>query len=158
MNDTKSDKEQPADTFTLTDNSTGQSWRLPARVGAMGNRLVDIKALYGDTKVLTYDPGFTSTASCKSNITYINGVEGILLHRGYPIDELADKSDFMETCYLLLYGELPTPEQKTEFDADIKSHSLIHEQLARFYSGFMRSAHPMAIMVGVVGGAVGLLS
>ena len=140
-----------ADSFTLTDNSTGESWQLPARVGTMGNRLVDIKALYGDTGILTYDPGFTSTASCKSSITFINGAEGTLLHRGYSIDELAAKSDFMETCYLLLYGELPTPEQKSSFDADIRNHTLIHEQLARFYSGFMRSAHPMAIMVGVVG-------
>lgn len=142
---------EAAESFTLTDNSTGESWRLPARVGNMGNRLVDIKALYGETGVLTYDPGFTSTASCKSSITFINGVEGVLLHRGYSIDELAEKSDFMETCYLLLYGELPTPEQKESFDGDIRNHTLIHEQLARFYSGFLRSAHPMAIMVGVVG-------
>ena len=139
------------DTFTITDNSTGNSWDLPARTGAMGNRLIDIKSLYGTTGVLTYDPGFTSTASCKSDITFINGTEGILLHRGYPIDQLAEHSDFMETCHLLLYGELPTPEEKESFVADIKNHTLIHEQLARFYQGFMRSAHPMAIMVGVVG-------
>ncbi len=143
--------EKEMDSFTLTDNSTGKSWRLPARTGATGNRLVDIKELYGDSGILTYDPGFTSTAACKSNITYINGSEGILLHRGYRIEELAKKSDFMETCYLLLYGELPTPEQKEEFDSDIRNHTLIHQQLAKFYSGFMRSAHPMAIMVGVVG-------
>ena len=143
--------ETRPDTFTLTDDTTGESWSLPGRTGAMGNRLVDIKALYGSTGVLTYDPGFTSTASCKSSITFINGSEGILLHRGYSIDELAEKSDFMETCYLLLYGDLPTPEQKASFDQDIKNHTLIHEQLARFYQGFMRSAHPMAIMVGVVG-------
>ena len=139
------------DTFTLTDNATGQSWRLPARTGVMGNRLVDIKKLYGETGILTYDPGFTSTASCQSDITYIDGNAGVLLHRGYSIDELAAKSDFMETCYLLLYGELPSTEQKESFDAEIRNHTLIHEQLARFYSGFMRSAHPMAIMVGVVG-------
>lgn len=137
--------------FTLTDNSSGRSWRLPARVGAMGNRVVDIKTMYGETGVLTYDPGFTSTAACKSNITYIDGEKGILLHRGYSIEGLAEHSDFIETCYLLLYGELPTPEQKDSFDADIRNHTLIHEQLASFYSGFMRSAHPMAIMVGVVG-------
>ena len=148
---TEKEKEIEMDSFTLTDNSTGKSWRLPARTGSTGNRLVDIKALYGDTGILTYDPGFTSTAACKSNITYINGDKGILLHRGYSIDELVKKSDFMETCYLLLYGELPTPEQKSEFDADIRNHTLIHQQLAKFYSGFMRSAHPMAIMVGVVG-------
>lgn len=145
------DQAKTTDSFTLTDNSTGQSWQLPSREGSMGNRLVDIKTLYGETGVLTYDPGFTSTASCKSSITFINGTEGVLLHRGYSIDELAEKSDFMETCYLLLYDELPTPEQKASFDADIRNHTLIHEQLARFYSGFMRSAHPMAIMVGVVG-------
>ena len=146
-----SDNENATDSFTLTDNSTGDSWQLPGRTGAMGNRLVDIKSLYGETGILTYDPGFTSTASCKSDITFINGNEGILLHRGYSIVELAEHSDFMETCYLLLYGELPTPEEKASFDADITNHSLIHEQLAKFYSGFMRGAHPMAIMVGVVG-------
>ncbi|NKB75858.1 MAG: citrate synthase [Gammaproteobacteria bacterium] len=141
----------PVGNFILTDSSTGESWELPARTGAMGNRLIDIKTLYGQTGILTYDPGFTSTASCKSDITFIDGNKGVLLHRGYSIEELAAKSDYMETCYLLLYGELPTPEQKTSFDSDIKSHTLLHEQLSRFYSGFMRSAHPMAIMVGVVG-------
>lgn len=146
-----SEQDASTNSFTITDNSTGESWRMPAREGAMGNRLIDIKSLYGQTGVLTYDPGFTSTASCKSDITFINGNEGILLHRGYSIDQLAEQSDFMETCYLLLYGDLPTPEEKASFDADIKNHTLIHEQLARFYSGFMRSAHPMAIMVGVVG-------
>ena len=140
-----------ADTFTLTDNATGKSWRLPARVGAMGNRLVDIKKLYGDTGLLTYDPGFTSTAACRSDITFIDGDAGILLHRGYSIEQLAQHSDFMETCYLLLYGELPTPEQKASFDADIKNHTLLHDQFISFYKGFMRDAHPMAIMVGVVG-------
>ena len=140
-----------SDSFTLTDNATGQSWQLPARVGAMDNRLIDIKRLYGDTGILTYDPGFTSTASCQSDITFIDGEKGVLLHRGYPIDQLAEHSDFMETCYLLLYGELPTPEQKASFDADLKMHSLLHDQLCSFYSGFMRNAHPMAVMVGVVG-------
>ena len=137
--------------FTLTDNSTGQSWNLPARTGAMGNRLIDIKRLYGDTGILTYDPGFTSTASCQSDITYIDGEKGVLLHRGYSIDQLAQHSDFMETSYLLLYGELPTPEQYASFSADIKSHTLLHDQFISFYKGFMRNAHPMAIMVGVVG-------
>ena len=142
---------ESVNSFTLTDNQTGNSWELPGHTGAMGNRLIDIKSLYGQTGILTYDPGFTSTAACKSDITFINGSEGILLHRGYAIDELADHSDYMETCYLLLYGELPTPEQKEEFDRDITSHTLLHEQLTKFYQGFMRSAHPMAIMVGVVG-------
>lgn len=141
----------PDDSFTLTDNSTGKSWQLPARTGVMGNRLIDIKRLYGDTGVLTYDPGFTSTASCQSDITFIDGEKGVLLHRGYSIEELAEHSDFMEVCYLLLYGELPTPEQKSSFDADIKNHTLLHDQFISFYKGFMRNAHPMAIMVGVVG-------
>jgi citrate synthase len=139
------------DTFTVTDNKTGKSHTLPARTGALGNRLIDISKLYPETGILTYDPGFSSTAACKSSITYIDGNKGVLLHRGYPIDELAMQSDYMEVCYLLLYGGLPTPEQKEEFDLDIKQHTLLHEQLTKFYSGFMRSAHPMAIMVGVVG-------
>ena len=136
---------ESVNSFTLTDNQTGNSWELPGHTGAMGNRLIDIKSLYGQTGILTYDPGFTSTAACKSDITFINGNEGVLLHRGYAIDELAEHSDYMETCYLLLYGELPTPEQKEEFDRDITSHTLLHEQLTKFYQGFMRSAHPMAI-------------
>ncbi|MGI9318970.1 MAG: citrate/2-methylcitrate synthase, partial [bacterium] len=139
------------DTFSITDNKTGETIVMPGATGAMGNRLIDIRSLFGKTGVLTYDPGFTSTAACKSDITYIDGNKGVLLHRGYPIDELASNSDYMETCYLLLYGELPTPEQKDEFDLDIKHHSILHEQLTKFYSGFMRNAHPMAIMVGVVG-------
>lgn len=139
------------DTFTITDNKSGEKFVMPGATGAMGNRLIDIRSLFGKTGVLTYDPGFTSTAACKSDITYIDGNKGVLLHRGYPIDELASNSDYMETCYLLLYGELPTPEQKEDFDIEIKHHSLLHEQLTKFYSGFMRSAHPMAIMVGVVG-------
>ena len=139
------------DSFTITDNKTGETYVMPGTTGAMGNRLIDIRSLFGKTGVLTYDPGFTSTAACKSDITYIDGNNGVLLHRGYPIDELASNSDYMETCYLLLYGELPTPEQKEEFDLDIKHHSLLHEQLTKFYTGFMRSAHPMAIMVGIVG-------
>lgn len=148
MNDSSAPNK---DGFTLTDNKTGQSWDLPALTGAMGNRLMDITKLYSDTGILTYDPGFTSTAACKSEITYIDGEQGILLHRGYPIAELAAQSDYMEVCYLLLYGELPTPEQKAAFDNDITRHTMLHEQLISFYRGFMRSAHPMAVMVGVVG-------
>jgi len=143
--------ENNPDSFTITDNKTGKSWEMPGRTGTMGNRLIDIKSLYGKTGILTYDPGFTSTASCKSDITFIDGAKGVLLHRGYPIDQLANNSDFMETCHLLLYGELPTPEQKVEFDSDITQHTLLHDQITKFYTGFMRSAHPMAIMVGVVG-------
>ena len=144
-------RNAPEDNFTLTDNKTGKSYSLPAHTGSMGNRLVDIGKLYPQTGILTYDPGFSSTASCKSDITYIDGNKGVLLHRGYPIDQLAKHSDYIEVCYLMLYGELPTPEQKEQFDGDIKNHTLLHEQLTRFYSGFMRSAHPMAVMVGVVG-------
>ncbi|MDE0279582.1 MAG: citrate synthase [Gammaproteobacteria bacterium] len=144
-------KSSNKDDFTLTDNSTGKSYTLPALTGSMGNRLVDISKLYPQTGILTYDPGFSSTAACKSDITYIDGNKGVLMHRGYPIDQLAKHSDYIEVCYLLLYGQLPTPEQKEQFDTDIKHHTLLHEQLIRFYSGFMRSAHPMAVMVGVVG-------
>lgn len=139
------------DAFTIIDNKTKQSWEMPARTDMMGNRLIDIRSLYANTGVLTYDPGFTSTAACKSDITFIDGANGILLHRGYAIDDLAKHSDYLEACYLMLYGELPTPEQRSSFSSDITSHTLLHEQLIRFYSGFMRNAHPMAIMVGIVG-------
>jgi len=119
--------------------------------GTLGPDVIDIRKLYGATDTFTYDPGFTSTASCESKITYIDGEEGILLHRGYPIDQLAENSDFLETCYLLLNGELPNSQQKDKFVHDITYHSMVHEQLAQFYRGFRRDAHPMAIMVGVVG-------
>ncbi len=137
--------------FTLTDNETGDSWELPTIHGSIGPKVIDIRKLYGQSGVFTYDPGFTSTASCSSEITYIDGDKGILLHRGYPIDQLAENTDFMDVCYLLLHGELPSPEEKTDFDTNISQHTMLHEQLVRFYSGFVRSAHPMAIMVGVVG-------
>ncbi|CAN5554716.1 citrate synthase [soil metagenome] len=124
---------------------------LPIKKGTTGPDVVDITHLYRDTGVFTYDPGFTSTASCESNITFIDGDEGILLYRGYPIDQLAEYGDFIETCYLLYYGELPTPPQRKEFEQAITHHTMIHEQMARFYSGFRRDAHPMAVLVGVVG-------
>ncbi|MBT7663511.1 MAG: citrate (Si)-synthase [Rhodospirillaceae bacterium] len=123
----------------------------PVMSGTLGPDVIDIRKFYGTTDQFTYDPGFTSTASCESKITFIDGVKGILLHRGYPIDDLADKSDFLETCYLLLNGELPNGVQKDKFVHDITYHSMVHEQLAQFYKGFRRDAHPMAIMVGVVG-------
>jgi citrate synthase len=119
--------------------------------GTLGPDVIDIRKLYGETDRFTYDPGFTSTASCESKITYIDGEQGILLHRGYPIDQLAENSDFLETCYLLLNGELPDSGQKDKFVHDITYHSMVHEQLAQFYRGFRRDAHPMAILVGVVG-------
>jgi len=137
--------------FTFTDNETGQSWEFPTLQGTMGPKVIDTRKLYSQTGVFTYDPGFASTASCTSDITYIDGDAGILLHRGYAIDDLAKNTDYTDVCYLLLHGELPSPEEKLEFDEEINRHTMLHEQLARFYSGFMRSAHPMAIMVGVVG-------
>jgi citrate synthase len=119
--------------------------------GTLGPDVIDIRKLYGATDQFTYDPGFTSTASCESKITFIDGERGILLHRGYPIDQLAENSDFLETCYLLLNGELPDTDQRDKFVHDITYHSMVHEQLAQFYRGFRRDAHPMAILVGVVG-------
>jgi citrate synthase len=129
----------------------GQATELPIRKGSVGPDVVDIAPLYKNTGHFTYDPGFTSTASCESKITFIDGDEGILLYRGYPIDQLAEHGDFMETCYLLLYGELPTAAQKADFDRRVTYHTMIHEQMSRFYSGFRRDAHPMAVLVGVVG-------
>ncbi|MBL6954189.1 MAG: citrate (Si)-synthase [Alphaproteobacteria bacterium] len=123
----------------------------PIMTGTLGPDVIDIRKLYGLTDQFTYDPGFTSTASCESKITFIDGEKGVLLHRGYPIDQLAEQSDFLEVCYLLLNGELPNIVQKDEFVHDITYHSMVHEQLAQFYRGFRRDAHPMAIMVGVVG-------
>jgi len=119
--------------------------------GTIGPSVVDINSFYGDTGMFTYDPGYTSTGACESKITYIDGDEGILLYRGYPIEQLAEHGDFLETCYLLLYGELPTKEQKADFDYRVTHHTMIHEQMSRFFTGFRRDAHPMAIMVGVVG-------
>src|SRR3712207_372623 len=119
--------------------------------GSIGPSVVDISKLYSQSGMFTYDPGFTSTAACASEITYIDGDEGILLYRGYPIEQLAEHGDFLETCYLLLYGDLPTKEQKADFDYRVTHHTMLHEQMARFYTGFRRDAHPMAVMVGVVG-------
>lgn len=123
---------------------------LPILKGTIGPDVLDIGAL-SKLDVFTYDPGFRSTASCESKITFIDGNKGMLLHRGYPIEQLAEGSDFLEVCYLLLFGELPTLAQKNKFVGKVKNHTLIHEQLIRFYSGFRRDAHPMAIMCGVVG-------
>jgi citrate synthase len=129
----------------------GARYDLPIRKGTIGPDVIDIATLYQDTGCFTYDPGFTSTASCESKITFIDGDKGILLYRGYPIDQLAEYGSFVETCYLLLYGELPTREQYKAFDSRIVKHTMVHEQMTRFYTGFRRDAHPMAIMVGVVG-------
>ena len=119
--------------------------------GTIGPDVIDISKLYSDTGKFTYDPGFTSTASCKSSITYIDGEEGILLYRGYPIEQLAEKGNYLETCYLLLNGELPNKKEFEEFDSIITNHTMVHEQLNRFFGGFRPDAHPMAIMCGVVG-------
>jgi citrate synthase len=141
----------PAGTVTLTDNATGKSFEFPVIEGSMGPKVIDVRKLYGQTGYFTYDPGFMATAACRSSITYIDGDEGILLYRGYPIQELAAKSDFMEVSYLLLYGELPTVQQKEQFVYDITHHTMVHEQISTFFRGFRRDAHPMAIMCGVVG-------
>jgi citrate synthase len=124
---------------------------LPVREGSVGPSVIDIRKLYGQTGAFTYDPGFTSTAACESAITYIDGDQGILLHRGYPIDQLAEHSSFMEVAYLLLHGELPRQDALDTFTRTIMRHTMLHEQLSTFYRGFRRDAHPMAIMCGVVG-------
>ena len=123
---------------------------LPVYSGTMGPDVVDVRGLTAQG-VFTFDPGFMATSSCESKITYIDGDKGVLLHRGYPIDQLAEKSDFLETCFLLLKGELPSAEEKAKFDNTIKNHTMVHEQLKNFFNGFRRDAHPMAIMCGVVG-------
>ena len=129
----------------------GKTYDLPVIKGALGPDVIDISNLYADGKVFTFDPGYTSTAACESKITYIDGDEGVLLHRGYPIDQLAENGDFIETCYLLYYGELPNQAQRRSFEHAITHHTMIHEQMARFFQGFRRDAHPMAVMVAVVG-------
>ena len=138
-------------TFTLTDNRNGEHWELPVLSGSMGPDVIDIRRLYADTGCFTFDPGYTSTASCESAITYIDGEKGILLYRGYPIEQLAKKSSYLEVCYLLLNGELPNKAQQQAFLEGITYHSLLHEQINFFYRGFRRDSHPMAIMCGVVG-------
>ena len=138
-----------AEDATLT--VAGSRHELPVRKGTLGPDVIDITTLYAETGHFTYDPSFTSTASCESKITFIDGEKGILLYRGYPIDQLAEHGTFMETCYLLLYGELPTKEQYQKFCNLITRHTMVHEQMTRFYTGFRRDAHPMAVMVGVVG-------
>ena len=145
----KNDDVPQEESATLTLGN--KSFDLPVKKGSLGPDVVDIGHLYRDAGIFTYDPGFTSTAACESEITFIDGDEGILLYRGYPIDQLAEHGDFLETCYLLYYGDLPTPAQRREFENAITMHTMIHEQMSRFYQGFRRDAHPMAVMVGVVG-------
>lgn len=129
----------------------GKTVEFPVMVGAHGNDVIDIRTLGAKTGLFTYDSGFLSTASCQSRITYIDGDKGELLYRGYPIEQLAENCNFLEVAYLLKNGELPNKEQKLNFESTIKNHTLIHEQLVKFYQGFRRDAHPMAVMVGVVG-------
>ncbi|MEO3431697.1 citrate synthase [Inquilinus sp. CAU 1745] len=151
MSDQKTATQGAADTVTLVDNKTGKSYEFPVLDGTEGPRVIDIGKLYAQTGMFTFDPGYTSTGSCESQITYIDGDKGVLLHRGYPIKELADKSDFMEVCYLLLYGDLPNAATKAKFEKAITYHTMLHEQLINFFRGFRRDAHPMAVMCGAVG-------
>ena len=139
-------------TVTLIDNLTGRRFELPILSGSTGPDVIDVRKLFQDTGYFTFDPGYTSTGSCESSITYIDGDEGVLLYRGYPIEDLAQHSDFMEVCYLLLYGDLPNADQKRKFEHDITYHTMLHEQMAKFIEGFRRDSHPMAVMVGMVGG------
>ena len=129
----------------------GKTVEIPIISGSCGPDVLDVHALYQETGLFTYDPGFTSTASCSSGITYIDGDKGILLHRGYAIEDLVEKCDFLEVAYLLLYGELPDMPQRESFEQSITHHTMVHEQIRTFFQGFRRDAHPMAIMVGVVG-------
>jgi len=129
----------------------GQSFELPIYGGSVGPEVIDVRPLYKNTGKFTYDPGFTSTAACDSSITYIDGQKGELLYRGYPIDQLAEDSHFLEVCYLLLYGNLPDQAMLTDFKSRVTNHTMLHEQMTNFYRGFRRDAHPMAIVTGVVG-------
>ncbi|MBI4966576.1 MAG: citrate (Si)-synthase [Rhodospirillales bacterium] len=139
------------ESVTLTNNSNGQSVEMPLMSGSLGPKVMDIRALYSQMDLFTYDPGYTSTGACKSKITFIDGDKGVLLHRGYPIEDLAEHSDFLETAYLIWNGELPSPAEKKKFESDIIGHSMVHEQINFFFRGFRRDAHPMAVLCGVVG-------
>ena len=134
-----------------TISADGKTAKLPIVNGKLGPKVIDVRALYKDTGMFTFDPGFMSTASCESKITYIDGDEGVLMHRGYSIEDLAENSTYLETCYLLLFGNLPTAAQRAEFERNVTRHTMLHEQLAFFFRGFRRDAHPMAVLVGVVG-------
>jgi citrate synthase len=136
---------------TATLNFNGKELELPMMSPVLGPDVIDIGKLYAQGDVFTYDPGFTSTASCQSDITFIDGDKGELLYRGYPIDQLAEKSHYLEVCYLLLYGELPSAEELDDFESRVTNHTMVHEQMHNFFRGFRRDAHPMATMVGVVG-------
>src|SRR3974377_676443 len=145
--DAKTEAKKKTGTITVGN----KNWDFPVYDGTIGPQVIDISKLDGVSGKFTYDPGFTSTASCESKITYIDGDEGILLYRGYPIEQLAEHGDFLETCYLLLYGELPNASQKADFDYRVTRHTMVHEQMTRFFNGFRRDAHPMSVMVACVG-------
>ncbi|MBX2886646.1 MAG: citrate synthase [Granulosicoccus sp.] len=136
---------------SVTIDANGKKSELPLLSGTHGPDVADVRSLYKDTGIFTYDPGYATTASCKSAITFIDGEKGILLYRGYPIEQLAEHSDYLEVCYLLMYGELPTPEQKTSFNEIITQHTMVHENIQDFVNGFRYDAHPMAMLVGTVG-------
>jgi citrate synthase len=138
-------------TFTLTDNTTGDAAELKTHSGTLGPDVIDVRSLYAQQSKFTFDPGFASTASCKSAITFIDGEQGILLYRGYPVEQLAANSSFIEVCYLLLYGDLPSKTQLEEFDYNIRTHTMINETMLRLFNGFHYNAHPMAMVSGVVG-------
>ncbi len=147
----KVESAAPTDSVTLIDNASNKSVELPLLQGTLGPKVVDIRNLYAETGYFTFDPGYTATGSTESKITFIDGDKGVLLHRGYPIEELAEHATFPEVCYLLLNGELPTPEEYKAFEHTIARHTMLHEQITYFYRGFRRDAHPMAIMCAVVG-------
>jgi citrate synthase len=136
---------------TVSLDGTNKTSKLPLIEGTAGAPVADIRRIYNDLGIFTYDPGYGATASCESKITYIDGDAGVLMYRGYPIEQLAEKSSFLEVCYLLLNGELPNATQKTEFETGVMRHTMLHEQIRSFYNGFRRDAHPMAVMCGVVG-------
>ena len=136
---------------TITLDGTNRSSTLPLLEGTLGPAVADIRKLYAGLGIFTYDPGYGATAACESRITYIDGDEGVLLYRGYPIEQLAERSHFLEVAYLIMYGELPTPAQLEDFELGVMRHTMLHEQIRQFYNGFRRDAHPMAVMCGVVG-------
>jgi len=138
-------------TVTIVDNASGRQFDCPVIRGTDGAPVIDLRRLHAELGMFALDPGYLTTASCRSAITYLDGNQGVLLHRGYPIEQLAEHSSFLEVCYLLLYGELPTRSQMAEFDAAIRRRGIVHEHLERFYSGYLHDAHPMSILVGVTG-------
>ena len=136
----------------------GKQYEFPVISGTSGPNVIDITKLYGLSGAFTYDPGFASTASCKSDITFTDGNRGILLYRGYPIEQLAEHGTYLETCHILLYGDLPNKQRYLDFKNRVIFHTMLHEQMHRFFSGYRRDAHPMAVMIGTVGALVRLLS